>query len=39
MATIFNTAEDDLEFGDVARVIDPARGAGISRIGLMPRRG
>jgi biopolymer transport protein ExbD len=38
LATIFITAEDDLDFGEVARVIDLARGAGISRIGLMPRK-
>jgi biopolymer transport protein ExbD len=26
-----------LDFEDVARVVDEARGAGINRIGLMPR--
>jgi biopolymer transport protein ExbD len=38
LATIFISGEDDLEYGEVARVIDLARGAGISRIGFLPRR-
>jgi len=33
----FIAAAPSLDFEDVARVLDEARGAGINRIGLMPR--
>ena len=36
LATLFVDADRDLEFAHVARVIDIARGAGVSQIGLMP---
>jgi len=35
-ATVFIDGEPDLEYGDVARVIDAIHGAGIRRVGLMP---
>jgi biopolymer transport protein ExbD len=38
LATVYIAGEDDLEFGEVARVIDLVRGAGIERIGFLPRR-
>jgi biopolymer transport protein ExbD len=34
---IFVAGAPTLDFQDIARVLDEARGAGISRIGLMPR--
>ena len=34
---LFVRAEPDLQFGEVAQVIDVARGAGLTRIALMPR--
>jgi len=36
--TLFVQADDEILFNDVARVIDTARGAGASRIGLMTTR-
>ena len=33
----FVAGAPSLEFADIARVIDEARGVGIERIGLMPR--
>jgi len=38
-ATVFMGGDRDLEYGDVARVMDVVKGAGILRIGLMPRGG
>jgi biopolymer transport protein TolR len=37
-STVFVDGADDLAYGDVAHVIDIAKGAGISTVGLMPRR-
>jgi biopolymer transport protein ExbD len=34
---VFVRGERDLDFGEVARVIDIARGAGAGRVGLMTR--
>jgi biopolymer transport protein ExbD len=34
---VFIRGERELDFGDVARVIDAARGAGAGRVGLMTR--
>lgn len=34
---IFVAGANTLDFEDVARVLDEARGAGISRVGIMPR--
>ena len=36
---VFVGGDPDLEFGVVAQVIDIARGAGLTRIGMMPGRG
>jgi biopolymer transport protein TolR len=36
--TLFVQADDEILFNDVARLIDTARGAGASRIGLMASR-
>lgn len=33
---VFLTADKDLEYGEVARVIDVVKGAGSYRVGLMP---
>jgi len=38
-AVVFVDGERSLEFQDVARVIDLARGAGVERVGLMPGPG
>lgn len=35
-ATIFLRAEEDLDFRQVAGVVDIAKGAGVERVGLMP---
>ncbi len=35
-ATVFVGGERHLEFGEIATVIDVAKGAGIARVGLMP---
>lgn len=37
-SVVFVDGDKDLEFGEIARVIDVARGAGIGVIGLMPGR-
>ena len=37
-STVFVDGADDLAYGEVAHVIDIAKGAGISTVGLMPRR-
>jgi biopolymer transport protein TolR len=36
-STFFVAGANSLDFEDIARVIDDARGAGISRVGIMPR--
>ena len=36
-STVFVDGADDLAYGEVAHVIDIAKGAGISTVGLMPR--
>jgi biopolymer transport protein TolR len=37
-STVFVDGADDLAYGEVAHVIDIAKGAGIGTVGLMPRR-
>lgn len=38
-SAVFIEGEPDLQFSEVAKVIDIARGVGVERIGLMPKRG
>jgi biopolymer transport protein TolR len=35
--SVFIRAEGDVDFGDVAQVIDTANGVGIKKVGLLPR--
>jgi biopolymer transport protein TolR len=35
--SVFIRAEKDVDFGDVAQVIDTANGVGIKKVGLLPR--
>jgi biopolymer transport protein ExbD len=35
--TVFITADPDVDFAQVAEVIDTANGIGIKRVGLLPR--
>jgi biopolymer transport protein ExbD len=35
---LYVAAAPSLDFEDVARVLDEARGAGINRVGIMPRQ-